>query len=41
MSQDPKAPDIEHYVSTAPYNPNEVDEIEASKQAEFFASQWT
>lgn len=34
-------PEMEHYISDAPYNPDEVDEIDASKQAQFFASQWT
>ncbi len=38
MSQQPP---IKHYVSDAPFNPSDADELESSKQQEFFASQWT
>jgi len=41
MNQPGDTPQMEHYISDAPYNPDEVDEIEAGKQAQFFASQWT
>ncbi len=41
MNQPGNTPQMEHYISDAPYNPDEVDEIEAGKQAQFFASQWT
>lgn len=41
MSHPDKRARMEHYVSDAPYHPEEVDQIEAGKQAQFFASQWT
>lgn len=41
MSPTDKSPQMEHFVSDAPYNPEEFDEIEAGKRAQFFASQWT
>ena len=41
MNQREQAPAMEHYISEAPYHPEDFDEIEAGKQAQFFASQWT
>ena len=41
MNKTGETPQMEHYVSDAPYNPEEIDQIEDGKQAEFFASQWT
>ncbi len=41
MNRPDNSPQIEHYISNAPYNPDDVDEIDAGKQAQFFASQWT
>ena len=41
MNQPNYKAQMEHYVSDAPYNPQEIDEIEAGKQAQFLASQWT